>query len=188
MTLEAPSRLRQGSFLPDLRRERFERALMQMVGGDFEDTVFKKLRRLGFLAPDERIELNLRQEANSGSINLFLGILKNGWASIDYIPPWREIHRAPQIISRNPKRNPVCYFDASSIYHLFSGRIGIYSRRNFQREEILHDENGYDDRWDFSTVSGVTAHRLLTWERPAYVLTTVPDTAYVSLAQLNLPL
>jgi len=176
--------IRQGIFSPDLRGERLEWALMQNIGGH-SDMIHERIRKLGYLSQGEILQLNLSSEINQDTkvINLFFGVLKRDWVSLDLILPWTEIYRASQIVSRYPDVKPLRSFDVPSMYKLFTGRMGIYTGENYEREEILHDWG-----WDYSVVSGRRSHKLFTWQNPAFIWTAIPDTAYVSRGQINLPL
>lgn len=188
MVLGVESRIGQETLLPISTGEALERVLTEMIGGDFEEIANQKLVKLYSLSPYETIELNPRLHIGRDSkiINLYTGSIKGHRASLDVISPWSKTERPSQIITRNPQIEVPRYFDAPSIYHLFRGRMGIYTGENFQREEILHDHP--ERPWTFSIVSGRSPHNIITWEQPAFVWTTVPDTAYVSPDQINLPL
>lgn len=189
MVLEVEPRVVQETSPPISTGEELRRVLTEMLGEDYEELVAQRFIKLYSLSPYEIIEFNPRLDIrkNSKIINLHVGVRKYDRVSLDVIFPNSTIERSTQIITRNPQEySHVHYSDVPSSYYLVRGSIGIYTGENFQREEILHDHP--ERPWQFSIVSGRRPHEMRTKERPALVWTMVPDTAYVTPEQINLPL
>lgn len=174
MVLETGSRIGQEPiYIPDLRRERLERALMQEIGGDYEKLAYENLRRLSYLREGDKVELNPQKaSSNSKIINLFRGILKTDWVSVDFYPR--------DTVAERPTQTNIG-IEIPYLYHLWMGRMGVYSGESFSREYILHD-------WgeDFLPVNGV--HKLVTFDdQPAFVLATMPRSSGVPYEQIHFP-
>ncbi|MBI2031449.1 MAG: hypothetical protein HYT08_02430 [Candidatus Levybacteria bacterium] len=183
------SGIRQEQFLPELQREGSRRILEEFVP-HYQEIADKELVRLGYSAQGSHVELNPSFEIRPDAkiIHLYSGIHRLDRLSLDFILLWGRILRPPQFINRYPQAGQSRSTDLPTIHKLLSGRMGVYSGKDSKREEILHDgTNGYE-RWDYTVVSGRISYEIRTWERPAFVLSIVPDTAYVTSEQIKLPL
>ena len=189
MVLEVGPRVGQDAMPPISTGESLGRVLTEMLGEDYEELATQRFIKLYSLPSSETFEFNPRLDIrkNSRIINLHTGVKKGDRVSLDFIFPESFIERSTQIITRNPQEHPRRHYtDVPSIHYLIIGSMGIYTGENFQREEILHDIP--ERPWPVSTVSGRRPYEIRTMERPALVWTMVPDTAYVSPEQINLPL
>lgn len=189
MVLEVEPKVGQETMPPISTGEALGRVLSEMLGEDYEELAVQRFIKLYSLSSYETFELNPRLDTRKDAkiIHLYTGVRKGDRVSLDFIFPDSIIERSTQIITRNPQEFLYRHYsDIPSIHDLVIGSMGIYTGKNFQREEILHDIP--ERPWPISTVSGRSPYNILTWERPALVWTMVPDTAYVTPEQINLPL
>lgn len=182
------SGIRQEQFSPALKGEGL-RCILEEFVPSFQSLIDQRFTNFGYLSFGEHVELkpSLKIRPEAKIIHLHEGVYGIDRVSLDLILLWSKILRPPQFIIRNPKMS--YQIDISTIHSLLAGRLGIYSGEGSRREEILHDDiNGGDDIWDYTVVSGRMPYEIHTWERPALLLSIVPDTASIAPEQINLPL
>lgn len=159
MALEVP-RTGQGFIdSPDFTGELIERDLVELAGPQYAELPQNLLRRIGLISPTETIELNSFSSENyspPGIFTLFRERIKEEDVTVSFVLPKRDF-----VILPNFSTNTI-------LRHLIRGRVGLYTGKNFDTEDVLHD---WGELGNFKMTSEDEKLGIVTWENPAFLLT-----------------